>query len=145
MQNNERAGEKRQGVRITRKGIRITRKRVIIAVVVLILAAMFVPAIYCEIQTSLYLDMFEGTMLEDLGETQKVLSVTYDSAKIYVYSDGDEEGEDCLGGIVRLKREYNDYETGPWEIAGWEPYWSDGEGANRVVWQYWWHFTYFLF
>lgn len=93
----------------------------------------------------MYEEEFSDVMLDGFGDHRKVLSYSFDSAKIYAYSTGDKEGEQALGGIVRLKREYNEYETGPWEIVGWEPMWTDdGQHNDRVVWQYWWHFLYFL-
>ena len=83
---------------------------------------------------------FEDSQTEGFGEYRKVISYNLVEAKIYAWSNGSEDGEECLGGVLKLR-----WESDAWEIVGWEPYWSDGDGNDRVVWQYWWHFVYFLF
>ena len=145
MQNNEPNEEKRSL-------FKSRRFRLIAAACALLIAVSFGPALVCEVQTSLHLKEFEDSMAERFGEHLKVISYSGDTAKIYAWSDGDREDEPCLGGVIKLKRGLGEYDAelgayslGDWEISGWEPMWSTEDGADRVVWQYWWHAKYFLF
>ena len=104
-----------------------------------LLLAAFGPTLHAEFLTAFHLEEFDSSMTESFGDHRKVVSYSYDRAQIYAYSDG-ENGADCLGGIVELKREGES-----WEICGWEPMWSKDDGNHRVPWAYWWHARYFLF
>jgi hypothetical protein len=119
------------------------RRRIVRAIPYVIVGAIiaaFLPAILCNARTSMHLSEFDNAMIDGFGTEFKVLTYGPDSAKIYAYTTEGENGDERLGGIIKLKRE-----NGFWEVRGWEPIWSSEGGPNRVVWQYWWHAVYFLF
>ena len=98
---------------------------------VILIIAMGISLIKCEINTKLYGDAFtyeyrQTNMLHD-GQTCKVLDFKEEWAKVYYYC---EHGGDVITFVL---------DDNKWIMEEWNTVWSSSGSADGIQWPYIWH------